>query len=630
MSKNIVEELPARKHAPAAAPAKGGKPEAKKGGGKATGSVEEGSEKKIRQAVYDIRYRARREDIDLKAAYSQYMSNSSLSQAERTAVREKLFGKEGGGVKEQVMLNVDEIASDNLANALHKVFVEKKEKEIELEYLKQLEEDAESKYQVRVTDKNGKVYTRNATRSKITQLRQNPNIKSVEMSDHGEPYEGERTKGTQTAKAKGGGKLDPVGKEDSDVDNDGDVDKSDKYLLKRRKAIGSAIKTRAEAFIADGTISTEPKNKTKISGQGVDNYKSGAVKVAPDDKSAEASQNAARGSVYASFAHQSMLATLAEKKACSAKKKAEKINAYYAKEDSNYGYDKDGKSLNPKDKEEEKKDMRGYYAKINVIKNKLRSVGAKNPCVLADPDDVEKNWDKDKKDDAVKEGATLGSAKPKPLRAEPKPLRDKRMIGGPKTKKPAPSKETPKPPSTKPTPKPPSKSPTPPKQDPPKVDGPKTEKPQPPRNPRTKPPLSDPAVDKPKSKSKSTDKPMKDTQAEGLVAAYQAIYEKMKDNQAAATAGAAGGATVGGEGTKTVPNPKTIRNPKGGSTQKGKSVEAAEAEKELPKPKAPKTQGTPTEPKKQGGTDAPKQSKDKGRYNPFKDGRIPKGSDVGP
>tara|TARA_B100001996_G_scaffold371069_1_gene346031 strand:+ start:6 stop:1736 length:1731 start_codon:yes stop_codon:yes gene_type:complete len=576
------------------------------------------------------------------------MSNSSLSQAERTAVRAKLFGKEGGGVTEQFTKNADGWATDNVANALYKVFVENDvAPQLELNYLNQLEEDAETKYQVRVTDKNGKVYTRTATRSKITQLRQNPNIKSVEMSDHGEPYEGERTKGTQTAKAKGGGKLDPVGKEDSDVDNDGDVDKSDKYLLKRRKAIGSAIKTRAEAFIADGTISTEPKNKTKISGQGVDNYKSGAVKVAPDDKSAEASQNAARGSVYASFAHQSMLATLAEKKACSAKKKAEKINAYYAKEDSNYGYDKDGKSLNPKDKEEEKKDMRGYYAKINVIKNKLRSVGAKNPCVLADPDDVEKNWDKDKKDDAVKEGAALGRAEPKPLRAEPKPLRaepkplrDKRMIGGPKTKKPAPPKvdgpktekpkETPKPPSTKPTPKPPSKSPTPPKQDPPKVDGPKTEKPQPPRNPRTKPPLSDPAVDKPKSKSKSTDKPMKDTQAEGLVAAYQAIYEKMKDNQAAATAGAAGGATVGGEGTKTVPNPKTIRNPKGGSTQKGKSVEAAEAEKELPKPKAPKTQGTPTEPKKQGGTDAPKQSKDKGRYNPFKDGRIPKGSDVGP
>ena len=43
------------------------------------------------------------------------------------------------------------------------------------------------------------------------------------MTDHGEPYEGERRKGKQTARAKGGG-LDPVGKEDSDIDNDGDVD----------------------------------------------------------------------------------------------------------------------------------------------------------------------------------------------------------------------------------------------------------------------------------------------------------------------------------------------------------------------------------------------------------------------
>ena len=36
-------------------------------------------------------------------------------------------------------------------------------------------------------------------------------------------------------------KLDAVGKEDADIDNDGDVDKSDKYLHKRRKAIGKAM-----------------------------------------------------------------------------------------------------------------------------------------------------------------------------------------------------------------------------------------------------------------------------------------------------------------------------------------------------------------------------------------------------
>ena len=36
-------------------------------------------------------------------------------------------------------------------------------------------------------------------------------------------------------------KLDPVGKEDKDVDNDGDTDDTDSYLLNRRKAIGKAI-----------------------------------------------------------------------------------------------------------------------------------------------------------------------------------------------------------------------------------------------------------------------------------------------------------------------------------------------------------------------------------------------------
>ena len=37
-------------------------------------------------------------------------------------------------------------------------------------------------------------------------------------------------------------KLDPVGKEDGDIDNDGDKDASDKYLAKRRKTVSKAIK----------------------------------------------------------------------------------------------------------------------------------------------------------------------------------------------------------------------------------------------------------------------------------------------------------------------------------------------------------------------------------------------------
>ena len=306
------------------------------------------------------------------------------------------------------------------------MFVEKEEnKEIELAYLQQLEEQEGGKYKIRVKDKNGKTYVRYADRAKITQLRSNPNIESVEMTDHGEPYEGERKKGSDTAKAKGGGKLDPVGKEDADVDNDGDVDKSDKYLLKRRKAIGKAIKTRAEAFIADGTISTEPKGK-KVGEGAVDNYKSGAVKVAPEDKSEESSKNAARGGIYASFAHQRMLKNLAEKRALE-EKKAEEV------EES---------TINTADcekkPEEKEKDMRGTYAKINLIRNKLRSMGQKDPIVMLSALD----GDEDDNADKVKEERTAADpgAPARMGRCVPTPKKQ-----GPKTEEQAPeSKEGPK------------------------------------------------------------------------------------------------------------------------------------------------------------------------------------------
>ena len=57
------------------------------------------------------------------------------------------------------------------------------------------------KYKVRVSDKNGTSYVRYATREKINSLRANPNIQSVEMTEYGEPYEGEKSKGEQTAAA---------------------------------------------------------------------------------------------------------------------------------------------------------------------------------------------------------------------------------------------------------------------------------------------------------------------------------------------------------------------------------------------------------------------------------------------
>ena len=90
MTKKIFEELPARKHSPAVAAAKSGGAE-KKGG--ESGGADGGSEKKIRQAVYDIRYRARREGIDLRAAYAQYMQNSNLSSQDRQQFVQNFFPK---------------------------------------------------------------------------------------------------------------------------------------------------------------------------------------------------------------------------------------------------------------------------------------------------------------------------------------------------------------------------------------------------------------------------------------------------------------------------------------------------------------------------------------------------------
>jgi hypothetical protein len=284
MKTNISEELPARKHAPAV-PAKGSKGAPDKGGKEGGGSVAENSEKRIRQAVYDIRYRARREDIDLKQAYAQYMSNSSLNPAERKAVKDKLFGKKGG-VSEQYSVESVDWAVDSVAGALYKVFVEgvKKEEKIELQYSEDAEEK-ERKYKVRVTDpKNDKSYVRYATREKITALRAK-GLK-VEMTEHGDPYEGTKREGKREVSNNRSGLDRPVhpSKRDGDVNDDGKKDKTDSYIYNRRDKIRKAL--RKEDYLwFEGTTVTDGKNRVPlmIDVAEVDNSK--RIRVLPQDGS---------------------------------------------------------------------------------------------------------------------------------------------------------------------------------------------------------------------------------------------------------------------------------------------------------------------------------------------------------
>jgi len=62
----------------------------------------------------------------------------------------------------------------------------------------------------------------------------------------------------QHFKALNEAKLDPVGKEDSDIDNDGDVDSSDEYLKKRRKAVSKAVKNEEEELDEMSTTAGVP------------------------------------------------------------------------------------------------------------------------------------------------------------------------------------------------------------------------------------------------------------------------------------------------------------------------------------------------------------------------------------
>jgi len=374
MTKKIFEELPARKHSPAVAAAKSGGAE-KKGG--ESGGADGGSEKKIRQAVYDIRYRARREGIDLRAAYAQYMQNSNLSSQEQAAVRAKLFPKgenSGGGEKKETKesFGVENWATNDVAGALFKVFVEKVEQE-EI----QEDEGSERKYKVRVTDpKTEKSYVRYANRAKITELR-GKGLK-VEMTEHGDPYEGTKREGEGEKKKKG--KLDPVGKEDKDVDNDGDHDKTDKYLLNRRAAIGKAMakkkKGMSEEFI--GEVASSKQKQI-----GVDNYKplakgmQPAVQVMPIDGADLANNqigNVRKEEVAPS--RKKLFEMIKEQQVIAEKEECEKC-----------GGDHDTKDHDKKEDECTPNERKTYR---ELLKNKLRAMGMKNPLVMMDDDAPEK------------------------------------------------------------------------------------------------------------------------------------------------------------------------------------------------------------------------------------------------
>ena len=246
-------------------------------------------EKQARQLAYDTRYKVKQsmkaksggriDPAAMRKAFISQLAKSPSAPAIKARAKQMLMG-EG-------YIDVKDLIKGHASSALFKVFVEHHKKDESGNTIPHEDEEItegksdEKTFKVRVTDKKtGNSYVRMATRTKIADLRNNPNISSVEMTAYGEPTKSEKFKGSSTAKVKQG--LDPVGKEDGDINNDGKKDKTDKYLMNRRKAIGKAMAKEDKVWTGfKELIEKKEEKEKKITGEGVNNAK--LIKVFPDE-----------------------------------------------------------------------------------------------------------------------------------------------------------------------------------------------------------------------------------------------------------------------------------------------------------------------------------------------------------
>ena len=143
--------------------------------------------------------------------------NLTQSQALTAFVAEAGMGLEDASVLKAALFEtytLQEMASDSLTKALTNVFVAGESGAEDIQEVDTKETQEGTKYKVRVKDRaSGSTYSRYATRAKIAELRANPNIASVELSDYGDA--GEDKDGQRTAAAKSGKDYDGDGKKES-------------------------------------------------------------------------------------------------------------------------------------------------------------------------------------------------------------------------------------------------------------------------------------------------------------------------------------------------------------------------------------------------------------------------------
>ena len=221
-----------------AAPAKGGggdKPEAKGGDKKDDKGKNTSDESRIKQAVYDIRYRAKRENIPVAQAMTDYLKHSgSLGPKARAELKKKLVGESVEHADESyTVTNADKKGNTpawqgyksgkknvKTGKPMYKAADHVKKEEVEVTEAAETQKkgpSGDTLYKVRVKNNDGRTEVRYASRAKISQLRANSNISSVEITGHGEPY-------NKSPEKKGGDEK----KASKDHDGDGKVESGSK------------------------------------------------------------------------------------------------------------------------------------------------------------------------------------------------------------------------------------------------------------------------------------------------------------------------------------------------------------------------------------------------------------------
>lgn len=346
-------------------------------------------EKQASQLASDVKYKVKKmmgkvtrmTPAQVTQAYLKQLEMSPAPQIVKALAKKKIIGK----LNEE--FTVDDIVEQSVISAFEKVFVHgiNTVEPVETdEYLMQLEETGERKYKVRVTDKKtGNSYIRYATRSKISELRANPNISSVEMTEYGTPYDSEAKGGEQTAAAKSG----------KDYDGDRKVESGAKEY---RGVVHNAIQRR-KGGTPDGKDTSSVKEEfiSEVEKKGKNNKidvmrgKNTCVKVFPDsqvrentqliEKSVSVSQQQAAGAALSAKRGEIDPSELKGASLEMYKTMSEKQLKDFAKTKH--------KGLPEKVEEgacgsTDTEDTRGNYAKVNILKNKIRAMGAKNPIVM--------------------------------------------------------------------------------------------------------------------------------------------------------------------------------------------------------------------------------------------------------